>query len=211
VGSLDNEVPQEEVAMRVNETLTVLRTIELLKNPDFFIAGTGATRHSTTTKDGMINVREDQTVTNFGNGSTTCVRACGDLPIHIYNKAGQLVQRNITLGDVAGIPGGYSLFSITKLQQDGWVTYGDVFVFVLTTPASPQVRICLVKAGMFSRKCSYLVFSVPFTLTIIRLSVFCAVAAADGNNLCRNSFGSLADSNNVFALLVMVAMATSAL
>jgi hypothetical protein len=125
VGSLDNEVPQKEVAMRVNETLTFPRTLELLKNPDFFIADTGATRHSTTNKDGMVNVREDQTVTNFGNGSTTRVRACGDLPIHIYNKAGQLVQRNITLGDVAVIPGGYSLFSITKLQQDGWVTYGD--------------------------------------------------------------------------------------
>jgi hypothetical protein len=99
----------------------------LLTDPNVFIADTGSTVHSTRFKSGFKNAKKgsDNDVITMGKGAREGTAMIGDLQGTMCTKEGNELAV-ATLKDVAYLLAlKFNLFSVTKLQQDGWILHGD--------------------------------------------------------------------------------------
>jgi hypothetical protein len=107
--------------------LTFPATRALLTDPNVFIADTGSTVHSTRYKSGFKNAKKgtDDDAITMGNGVREGAAMIGDLPGMMCSKQGNELGM-ATLKDVAYLPTSkFNLFSVTKLQRDGWFLHGN--------------------------------------------------------------------------------------
>lgn len=101
--------------------------VDLLKDPNFFVGDTGASTHSTSSMDGATNIREptpDEGI-SMGNRQTSKVSKIVDLKCQVCDQHGHALS-SVLLTDVSITEGeGYNMFSIPRLQLNGWKLYGD--------------------------------------------------------------------------------------
>ena len=83
--------------------------------------------------------KEDDDAITMGNGAREGAAMIGDLQGTMCNKEGTELG-NATLKDVAYLPTSkFNLFSVTKLQRDGWTLHGDKNQIKLTKGNSSVV------------------------------------------------------------------------
>ena len=107
--------------------LTFPKSAKLLKDRDIWIADTGASVHTTPHKYGMENLKTatPADAITVGNGTTENTGVIGDLPGVICDKYDNELA-NAKMTNVTVMPnGGFNLFSVTKMQKDGWLLHGD--------------------------------------------------------------------------------------
>jgi hypothetical protein len=113
----------------IDEVLEFPPTIDLLDDPDVWIADSGCSIHCTGYQHGMTNVimhghsgGEDYVQPD---GSVSKTISTGDIPVTLHDKYGQEVG-DCRLTGVNYVKGQrFNLFSTTKLQIDGWVPRGN--------------------------------------------------------------------------------------
>ena len=107
--------------------LTFPSHVDLLKDPNIFIADTGSSCHSTKYDMGFSDVRvadSNYTVT-MANGAKEKSTKVGNIRGIICDKEGMEVSQ-ATMVDVTYLPGGhFNLFSCSRLTQEGWTMHGD--------------------------------------------------------------------------------------
>ena len=109
-----------EVGMgKVEPALTFAQGVEILKDPNIWIADTGASTHSTPHDYGLINRRnahESESVT-MGVGAAVKPKQVGDIIGTQYDKYGnQSLKGKMT--EVSVIPGGnYNMYSLTRMME----------------------------------------------------------------------------------------------
>ena len=107
--------------------MTFPSVAELLKYPCVWIGDTGATKHITPYTQGMKNIKPDKSGTGITMGNDTVAKGThtGVLPgIRCDHQGNQL--DNVVLTNVSVVPSSaFNLFSITKMQLQGWVLGGD--------------------------------------------------------------------------------------
>ena len=100
---------------------------ELLKDPCVWIGDTGAAKHITPHTQGMKNMKQDKSGTGITMGNDIVAKGThtGDLPgIRCDHQGNQL--DNVVLTNVSVVPSlAFNLFSITKMQLQGWMLGGD--------------------------------------------------------------------------------------
>ena len=114
--------------------LTFPASRALLTDPNVFIADTGSTVHSTRFKHGFKNSKRgtDDDAITMGNGTREDATMIGDLQGTMCNNKGNELGV-ATLTDVAYLPTSkFNLFSVTKLQREGWILHGDTKQIKLT-------------------------------------------------------------------------------
>ncbi len=105
--------------------------MELLKDPNIFVFDTAATKHMVGSADGMKELREATKNDNLRLGDQTKVKATqiGELPGAFYDQHGNK-KMDAKLMEVAVVPGGYNLFSVSKMTRTEyapWVPFPKVF------------------------------------------------------------------------------------
>ena len=114
--------------------LTFPTKVQMLKDENVWIADTGASVHTSPHKLGMVNLRQPSAsdAITVGNGTTESAGMIGDLPGTVCDKFGN-EQMTATIKDITILPNGeFNLFSVTKLQKDGWLLRGDSTCIELT-------------------------------------------------------------------------------
>jgi hypothetical protein len=96
-------------------------------DPNIWIADTAATVHMTPHEIGMFEVKEAKAedAIAVGNGSNEKAEKVASISGTLHDKHGK--ERNqAALQDVTHLPSGkFNLFSLTKMQKDGWTLHGD--------------------------------------------------------------------------------------
>ena len=116
-------------------------TRALLTDPNVFFADTGSTVHSTRFKAGFKNAKKgtDDDAMTMGNGAREGTAMIGDLNGTMCDKEGHELGV-ATLKDVAYLPmSKFNLFSVTKLQREGWILHGHKNQIKLTKGTSSVV------------------------------------------------------------------------
>ena len=97
-----------------------------MREPNLWVADTGATRHMVNSPDGLFNVRrvsEDDKVI-AANGQSMGTLMVGDWQGWSINPKGE--RKELIIKDVAYVPGLRSnLFSLTKMMKEGWKLTND--------------------------------------------------------------------------------------
>ncbi|KAL7577787.1 hypothetical protein ACA910_010543 [Epithemia clementina (nom. ined.)] len=115
----------EIICMAIGEPMQFPKTTELLYDPCVWIADTAATKHVTRFKQGKQNVRKQAVNVTMGNNLVEKALQVCDLHGTKCNKSGQ-AEFEIKLRDVALVPtAAFNLFSVAKLQLQGWQLGGD--------------------------------------------------------------------------------------
>ena len=113
----------ELMCMAIEKKLTFPSVARLLEDPCVWIGNTGATKHITPHIQGKKNMKQDRSGTGITMGNDTVPKGThtGDLPgIRCDHQGNQL--DNIVLTNVSVVPSSaFNLFSITKMQLQGWV------------------------------------------------------------------------------------------
>jgi hypothetical protein len=107
--------------------LSFPKMIELLSDPNVFVADSGSSAHSTGHKHGFKNLDTKDLGAPFvqPNGSEVVPSGRGDLPVTVCDQHGNALQ-DVILADVKYIKGQhFNLISTTKLQRDGWIPGGN--------------------------------------------------------------------------------------
>jgi hypothetical protein len=105
-------------------------SMDLLNDPDIWIADSGCSIHCTGFEHGMDNIVTHGNQRGDGyvhhDGSENVSLATGDIPVVCYDKYGMEVGQ-CRLPGVNYVKGQrFNLFSKTKLQSDGWIPGGDL-------------------------------------------------------------------------------------
>ena len=102
--------------------------VELLNDPNMWIADTAATVHSMLHSNGLQNPKEATTSDKvpMGNGTDVGVKTITQLPGTICNKHGNELKYAV-LNDVTHLPEAkYNLFSLSRMtRHEGWKLGGD--------------------------------------------------------------------------------------
>ena len=117
----------ELLCMAVKKKLTFPSIAKLLKDPCVWIGDTGATKHITPYTQGMKNMEQDKSGTGITMGNDTVAKGThtGDLPGTQCDHQGNQLD-NVVLTNVSVVPSSaFNLFSITKMQLQGWVLGSD--------------------------------------------------------------------------------------
>lgn len=142
---------------KVNQ-LTFNPNKNLLLHPNVWIGDTGATTHLTPHKNGFTNLKKSDKKSagaTWGNGETTKTSMIGDIPGVMFNKNG-VPLRKATITNVEFMPEAvFNLFSLTKLQKDGWELYGNHKGFVVTKGEMKLVFDIAVRTGEGILWCMY--------------------------------------------------------
>ena len=116
----------ELLCMAVEKKMSFPSVAELLKDPCVWSGDTGATKHITPHTQGMKNIRQDKSGTGITMGNDIVAKGThtGDLPgIRCDHQGNQL--NNVVLTNVSVVPSSaFNLFSITKMQLQGWMLGG---------------------------------------------------------------------------------------
>ena len=108
--------------------------LQLLRDPNIWIADTGATQHMTSHTRGLINLRrpEDPVSLVMANDTTESATVIGDLPGMCCNKYG-CELRSGQLSGVNILPSAaFNLFSISKMLKQGWSLSGSSEAITIT-------------------------------------------------------------------------------
>jgi hypothetical protein len=128
----------KETGNRVEYLLTAMefpKDQKFLDNPNVWIGDTGASVHMTPHRSGMHNVKKAKHVDaiTMGNGkSEEDAAVIGSIDGKLCDKNGNVLN-DAKIIDVTHLPKAkYNLFSITKLQNDGWTLGGNADAIWLT-------------------------------------------------------------------------------
>jgi hypothetical protein len=92
----------------------------MLNNPNVWIADSAAVVNTTAHKIGMHILKADNDSTTIGNGNNEKVQQITSITGMCCNKHGNELRLSKML-DVTHLPSGkFNLFSITKMQMNGW-------------------------------------------------------------------------------------------
>jgi hypothetical protein len=103
------------------------KTQKWLEDPSVWVGDTGATVHMTPHRQGMTNLKtaSGKDAVTMGNGQSESASQIGDIPGTVCDKTGTTVL-SATIKAALYLPiAMYNLFSITKLQREGWTLHGD--------------------------------------------------------------------------------------
>ena len=117
----------------------------LLTDSNVWIADTGATVHSANCKDGLINVSDGGDSITAVNGETVKAVKAGNLPGMMCDRNGNTIAKQVMTNVSFMLNGKYNLFSVTKLQQNGWALRGDEEKMELTKGKSKVVFDIVIK------------------------------------------------------------------
>ena len=130
----DTERPIERLFVNAEEMvqeLNVPKVAELLRDPDIWIADTGASNHSTWSDHGAENVRETGLSAQGQWGKVQKMKE-GNIEAVFCDKNGNEYFEAKLVGVGLAKEMNYNLFSLSKLMQDGWKLSGDVRAMQLT-------------------------------------------------------------------------------
>jgi hypothetical protein len=105
-----------------------------LDNPSVWIRDTGASVHMSPHRNGMRDLQKAKPVDaiTMANGSSEDATVIGIISGRVCDKNGSVLNE-AKITDVTHLPEGkYNLFSITKLQNEGWILSGDANAIWLT-------------------------------------------------------------------------------
>jgi hypothetical protein len=123
----DGSANIEVLVCSTDEKLTFPYLMEMLNDPNIFVADSGATTHSTGHWKGLFetkNATEGQQVMG-ANGKTEKIKNIGKLRGTFCDKFGSKVIV-ITLDNVHYVPNqAINLFSLTKAMNNGWTVHGN--------------------------------------------------------------------------------------
>ena len=105
--------------------MVISTKLEMLRDPNIWIADTGASLHTTPHAAGIKDKcrMQEETTIHTANGKVPTTKT-GLLKGKIYDKNGNNKQTAIMTG-VHVMPGGsFNLFSLTKIHQAGWTLKG---------------------------------------------------------------------------------------
>jgi hypothetical protein len=108
--------------------LTFPHQLAFLEDPNMWIGDTAATSNSTPHDIGMCDIHKPKASDSItmGNGMSEIAQKIGNIAGTVCNKFGNQVMQNAKIQDVTLIRGGrFNLFSISKLQMEGWIMRGD--------------------------------------------------------------------------------------
>jgi hypothetical protein len=108
---------------------------KFLDNPNVWIVGdTSASVHMTPHRNGMHDVKKANPIDaiTMANGSSKNATVIGSIDGRLCDKNGDVLN-DAKISDVTHLPEAkYNLFSITKLQNDGWTLGGNADTIWLT-------------------------------------------------------------------------------
>jgi hypothetical protein len=107
---------------------------KFLDNPNVWIGDTGDSVHMSPHRNGMRDLQKAKSVDaiTMANGSSEDATVIGDISGRACDKNGNVLN-DAKITDVTHLPEGkYNLFSITKLQNEGWILNGDASAIWLT-------------------------------------------------------------------------------
>jgi hypothetical protein len=107
---------------------------KFLDNPNVWIGDTGASVHMSPHRSGMRDLQKAKSVDviTMANGSSEDATVIGNISGRVCDKNGNVLNE-AKITDVTHLPEGkYNLFSITKLQNEGWILSGDANMIWLT-------------------------------------------------------------------------------
>jgi hypothetical protein len=107
---------------------------KFLHYPNVWIGDTGASVHMAPHRSGMRDLQKAKSVgaINMANGSSEDATVIGNISGRVCDKNGNVLNE-AKITDVTHLPEGkYKLFSITKLQTEGWILSGDANAIWLT-------------------------------------------------------------------------------
>ena len=108
--------------------------LHLLRDPNIWIADTGATQHVTSHAEGMINLVKpvDPVGLVMANDTTETPSLIGELPGLCYDKHGQEVGPARLTGVNLLPSAAFNLFSISKMLKQGWNLSGSSEAIVIS-------------------------------------------------------------------------------
>jgi hypothetical protein len=130
-------VAAKETRSKVEYLLTAMefpKNQKMLDNPNVWIGDTGASVHMTPGRGGMHHVEKagQGDAITMGNGKSEDTAVIGNIDGRLCDKNGNVLNDE-KISDVTHLPKGkYNLFSITKLQNDGWTLGGNADTIWLT-------------------------------------------------------------------------------
>jgi hypothetical protein len=104
---------------------------KFLDNPNVWIGDTGASVHMSPHQSGMHDIKEAKPVDaiTMANGSSEDATVIGNISGRVCDKNGNVLN-DAKITDVTHLPEAkYNLFSITKLQNEGWILSGNLTPF----------------------------------------------------------------------------------
>jgi hypothetical protein len=107
---------------------------KFLDNPNVWIGDTGASVHMSPHQGGMHDVNKAKSVDaiTMANGSSEDATVIGNISGRVCDKNGNVLN-DAKITDVTHLPESkYNLFSITKLQNEGWILSGNSDAIWLT-------------------------------------------------------------------------------
>ena len=92
----------------------------ILRDPNVWIADTGATSDSTFDDRGMEGIKETNTNITMGKGNPVSSSKMGDIKVKVHNKYGEELF-DAKMPQAAYIPKeNFNLFSLTQRMKQGW-------------------------------------------------------------------------------------------
>ena len=121
---VEENVVEHDVAFTAQE-LCIPAVTSMLQDPNVFIGDTGASTHGTMYKDGSVGNCTELDVAMMGNGEKVQAEKVGNISGVICDKNGTEIKNGV-IQDVSYRPGlKCNVFSITKMQMNGWKLEGD--------------------------------------------------------------------------------------
>jgi hypothetical protein len=114
--------------------IELLKDTKFLDNPNVWIGNTGASKRTTPHQSGMHDVKKAKHVDDItmSNGRSEDAAVIGNINGRLCDKNGNVLN-DAKISNVTHLPKGkYNLFSITKLQNDGWTLGGNADAIWLT-------------------------------------------------------------------------------
>ena len=128
----NNEIIEKEEAIFTGQEMCIPAVQSIFQDPNIFIGDTGASTHSTMYEEGIVGNQSDLDVAMMGNGEQVQAEKVGNISGTICDKNGTEI-RNGVMQDVSYRPGmKCNVFSITKMQMNGWKLGGDENAIWLT-------------------------------------------------------------------------------
>ena len=100
--------------------MSMANKASILRDPNVWIADTGATRDSTFDDSGMKGIEDTKKKITMGKGKPVSSSKMGDLKVKVHNKFGEELF-NARMQKVAHVPEvNFNLFSLTQRMKQGW-------------------------------------------------------------------------------------------
>ena len=154
---------------------------EILRDPNVWIADTGASTHSTAHKQGIIKTRDatGHDAVTVGNGHVESGGLVGNISGHVCDKHGSMLFE-ATISDVVHVPTNvFNLFSLTKMMEMDWELHGSKRRGLLIEKKNMAIKFDIkiptpkgaIYAMYFNRSCELANPSVQSALPTPKMSI----------------------------------------